>query len=622
MRSYLGLIYAVIVFLPALIYVYLLTMSLFVLGAAAWATLILFVELARLSGKPLRNQEAIVILWGSGFVTMLFIPITMLIYALYFRHSPAAQASNLVNVAPTWFAPSADSPVWLTRTLLSQEWLIPISVVVITILLTVASNVCLGFIGSQIYIKEEKLPFPGASAVADGCATLVSRDREKMRILSFATVIAMIFALLVYGIPFISWAYGQPFQPIPIPWVDFNTFVHLYIPGASFGIATDLVTIALGLIVPFGVSIAMVAGAFGFYFIGNSLLVQYHLTEFSVEWRYGLSIALSWQRSLLFAWLSPIIGLAAAAGIVPLMTRPQILVKAFRALGASSSGGPRLWTVLGGFLVAAIGSSVLVSYLVPGFPFPILVLLVAGWSLLFLQIGSRAIGVTALNVDVPSVPGAQPFTSALSPAYFFFKGSGYAGVDIYFAPLAIENSYGGSYWVNFLKSSEVLHTSPTSFMKAVLAAVPLGLVMSLVYVSEFWKIAPIPSAVYPGTLAYWPTFSVLQAAWASGTFSPINVTWLVAAFAVSAVLDVIFRVAGFPISMIAVATGAINPFPVTFAIFLGAVIGKILQLAFGKERWSRYNVTVFVGFLLGEGIIVAVSAGIAIILRGMWILPY
>jgi hypothetical protein len=444
-----------------------------------------------------------------------------------------------------------------------------------------------------------------------------------MRILSFATVVAMILALLIYGIPFVSWAYGQPFQPVPIPWIDYNYFVHLFIPGASFGIATDLVTIALGLIVPFSVCIAMVASAFAFYFIGNSLLVQYHLTQFSVEWRFGLDIALSWQRSLLFAWLSPIIGLAAAAGIVPLLLRPNTLLRAFRALRvAPSTGGPRLWLVFGGFFIAAIGSALLVGFLVPGFPLPILILLVAGWSLLFLQIGSRAIGVTALNVDVPSIPGAQPFTQALSPVYFFYRASGYPGADVYFAPLAIETSYGGSYWVNFMKSAELLNCSPTSFVKAVLAAVPLGLIMSLIYVSEFWKIAPIPSAVYPGTLAYWPTFSVLQSAWASGTFSPINVVWLLGAFAVSTALDIVFRIARLPVSMIAVATGAINPFPVTFAIFLGGLVGKIFQLVLGKERWSRYNVTIFVGFLLGEGIVVAISAGIAIILRGMWILPY
>jgi len=614
-RSLAGILYAGVVLLPAVLWLYFSTGSLIVASTAMYTTALLFGELARLS-KPLTKQELFIIMYGGTVAAGEFLITAGFVFSAYFRSSPIAAQFGLTEAIPNWLVPPLTSPAITQRNLMHPDWILPIIVVTSGVLLAKICDVSLGFLARHLYIEVEELPFPMQQVEAQVCLTMAAKESKKIRIFTLSAIIAMAYAAILYALPFISYAIlGWPMVAIPQPWIDLNRLVGWILPGASFGVATGLTVFAMGFILPFNVIISMFIGSVSFYFVGNTLLVNWGLFT---EWFPGMSVSDAWTRSVLGFWASPMIGLIIAAAILPLVRHPGNFVKTFRDLlkmptVAKRGGSISLKIIMALFLLTTLGSVLFVWMLVPGFRswVWVLILLSVGWTFIFTFASARAIGVTGMGP-------IAPYSPTLYVREASYIATGYTGVDIWFAPLVV--SSGGAFMCAVFKTAKLTNTNPIDYVKAYFIAFFIALIMGYIYVSAFWRIAPMPSALFP--CPFWPLTATIQSLFITRSLELFNPTLLIGAATVGSILFLIIEIGHLPLSLMGLALGPTLPIPFTVSYMIGAIAAKLMERRMGKE-WFQTNRTIIVaGIFTGVGLTVALSTAIALIARSMWALPY
>jgi hypothetical protein len=614
-RSIAGILYAGVVLLPAVLWLYFSTGSLIVASTAMYTTALLFGELARLS-KPLTKQELFIIMYGGTVAAGEFIITAGFVFNAYFRSSRIAAQFGLTEAIPTWLVPPLTSPAVTQRNLMHPDWILPIIVVTTGVLLAKICDVSLGFLARQLYIEVEELPFPMQQVEAQVCLTMAEKESNRIKIFTLSAVIAMAYAAILYALPFVSYAIlGWSMVAIPQPWIDLNRFIGWILPGASFGVATGLTVFSMGFILPFNVIVSMFVGSVGFYLVGNALLVKWGLFT---EWFPGMSVSDAWTRSVLGFWASPMIGLIIAAALLPLVRHPGNFVKTFRDLlkmptVAKREGSISLKLIMALFLLTTLGSVLLVWMLVPGFRswVWILILLSVGWTFIFTLASARAIGVTGMGP-------LAPYSSTLYAKEAAYIATGYAGADIWFAPLVV--SSGGSFMCAVFKTAKLTGTDPIDYVKAYFLAFFVALIMGYIYVSAFWSIAPMPSAVFP--CPFWPLQATIQSLFITRSLELFNPTFLIGAAMIGGILFLVVEIGHLPISLMGLALGPTLPIPYTVSYIIGAIAAKITERRMGKE-WFQANRTVIVaGIFTGVGLTVALSTAIALIVKSMWASPY
>jgi len=610
LRSFLGILYAAMVLQPAVIWIYFSTgQSPIVL--ATYASVFLFGEVAALFGKPLRKQEVFIFLVGCSSATSLFFP--LLIYNLYFRRHP--QIYNIKDMFPGWWAPSSDSPVWPLRTFIHPDWLAPILVSFVPIIGGIATNISLAFIMREIYIRQEKLPFPIYQVQADLCSTLSEREESRSRIFLASAVISFAYGLVLYALPQISYAIlDVSIRVIPLPWVDLNYLSEVALPGASFGIATDPTIVLIGFLINPVVTLSIFVGAMAVYFFGNWVLVSQGLFT---EWHPGMSLQLAWQRSILRFWASPNIMLVVAAGLLPLVFGYKILIRSFKSLAKIRASRTRLsLNILLVLYFAGTLSSVAVAYLlVPDFPVWVLLMLSAGWTFMLNLFSARSVGTTGIPINIPYVREGAILTS------------GYQKYDVWFAPivfpafpaLAPSLEPEGANWCGFLKVADLTSTHPMDLVKSILIAIPLGIIFSFIYTQMFWNIAQIPSALFP--TPFWDINVTMTTLFITRQISFFRPDWMAATLVLAVAIQCLTEFMHVPISLIGISVGAASPIANSIGILIGFLIGKLLGRFFGKEWFAKNKATIVVGALTGEGLAVAFSAGVAMIFESLWVRP-
>jgi hypothetical protein len=608
-RSVLGLLYAAIVIEPAVIWVYLATGNL-ILSAAVYASILVFSELSALSGKSLTKQEILVFLLGSSAIGIGVSFGPGLIYSLYFRRHSLVELYGITNLIPDWVSPSVTSPVWDMRTFLNADWLLPIGLSLILIPLSIFVNLSLGFLTHELYVENENLPFPLQQVGAQLCSTLAERNRSKLRIFMLSTVIAMFYGVFLYMIPQISAAVlNASLQIIPLPWIDLNNYVEFVFPGGSFGIATDLVVIAMGLILPIKVIASVFIGSFAVYFVGNGILAQMGLFT---DWSPGMSLQNAWQRSILHFWAGPNIALAIAAGVLPLVFHPKLLVDAFRGLlkipVTMKRGSLSLKIILTLFFAGSLCYTIIAAILVPDFPLWIFLFLNVGWVFIINLIVARAIGVTGISFNIPYVREGLILVSGYPATKY----------DAWFAPVL--GGSGGADWCANFKTADLTNTWPMDLVKGTIFALVVGLVFGFIYTQMFWTITPIPSSLFP--VPFWDINVTMTTLFLTRQLFILNPIWIGSTFIIGLVLQVLMDFAHLPISVIGIAAGTASPIANSAGMFLGLVIGEFLGRYFGKKWIEENKATIFAGILSGEGLIVAFGAAIAMIFKAIWIKPF
>ncbi len=624
-RTALVIFYGAFILMPANIYLQLVAGQTLA-GPISFIALILWVELSRLTDNPLSKAEAFIVYSVSAIAATQPLFYRYALFPAYFRRSAQAKQfltelvdpetgmkviKSFAELAPTWWVPSEE--VISLRTFFHVAWILPIVIAILVWLFHFMADLSMAVIGRELFIKVEKLPFPFAHPTAEACKALTEHDPERIKTFTVAGVVGTVWGTLVYW-PVVM---GKKIVNYPIPWADLNRRVHALLPGASFGVGTDILAFTGGLIVPWRVVVSMLVGALGVQFVGNYLMVRFGYFERFVE---GMNIATT-RVNEIDVWASPLIGAMVAAGVLHIVSNPKALVRAFKGLaGTRKTAGraetlPLFWLLVI-FFGAVGGCVVLFRILVPDFPLWFIAPFAILWSFVLSLIQIRAVGTTGFRVDPPYV------REGLIIGYD--KVIGYKNPHVWFAPWPV--SLWSSGWVQSFKVADLVRCRPRDFVKAAAMAYPVGMLANFVYMSIFWKIAPIPSSTYPFSGIWLPRQTRFLCGLMSTTLETggeaaeaarkmFRLDWIVYTFLIFTAIHLVNeyvlskfgdKAKGFRPSLIGLAVGMWMPIPFAVSIFIGGLVARGVA-----AKWARRLLLAFVPlglFLRGEGAILAFIA--------------
>ena len=608
--SMMAILYTIVVFIPAAGYLDLMLGGAMALPVS-WFVLILWVELGRVLGRPVSKQEATMVYIMSA--TSVFIQ-NALIYRVFFRDSPIVNFFGIADEIPPWWVPPAETAIGTLRTFLHPAWVIPISLNIIDMVFWAMAFWAMAIFGRKLFMETEELPFPIEQMNARAILTLTEeRKEEDLHILYAAGTLGFIYGFVLYVYPFVmqSWT-GTSLAIIPIPWFDLTPNLSPIIPGAILGVATDLMPVATGLILPAKVIFGILIGSFGIWFFGNWISVNYDISLTS-WWTPGMSMSLAIQRSTMYFWASIIIGIGLGAGLGPVLRNLPVLLRRGGGKGKGrleETFSMKMWVLLP--MIASYAVSVaLYVILVPDFPIMYTLPFLIGFPILLALTEGRMLGTTGVT-----------YSAQVQNVYrLFIFSTGYPRADVWFVPWPWLTGIGPQ--LSSLKVCQLTDTSAKSLIKTYWIFLPVSMFFGLIFAELFWNIAPIPSARYPGASMIWPINATYEALWMKGRqLGLFRLDWLLIALAVSIVMAVALDLAKSPISFIAVAAGTVvyPPYAVTYTI--GFIIRAVFWKLVGKDYFESKNQLVAAGIMLGEVIAVAAGVAIALVITSVWTLPF
>ena len=203
-RTLLVVFYGAFILMPANIYMQLVSGQ-NLAGPISFITLILWVEGAKLARRPLNSAEAFIVYAISGVAASQMMFYIYGILPAYFKTSDIANAftttiggetKTFSDIAPKWWVPSKE--VVALRTFFHVDWMLPLGMVFLVWLMHFAADISMAVVGRELFIKQEKLPFPWAQPCADACNTLTEDRPEKRKVFTIAGLIGTIWGLVVY----------------------------------------------------------------------------------------------------------------------------------------------------------------------------------------------------------------------------------------------------------------------------------------------------------------------------------------------------------------------------------------------------------------------------------------
>lgn len=671
-RTWPVILYGAMVLMPANIYL-LLVAGQSLIGPISFIALILWVEMVRLSRRPLTTPEAFIVYSVSAVAAGQLLFYLYAIHPAYFRISEVAnsemfsfidpktgESTTFAEAAPTWWAPPAE--VVRQRTFLHRAWLLPIGVGIASWFFHLLADLSMGVLGYYLFVKVEKLPFPFAHPPAEACKAMTRGRPEAKKVFTITGLIGTVWGLVIY----LPLTLGKRITDYPIPWADFNRPLHSTLRGASFGIATDILAFCGGFIIPFRVIISMVIGAMTIQFFGNAwatgglgeflgldpamypMLSGIARPELIPESGPIPQTAYYFQRFVtgmgikemmpnqIFVWMPVIIGTMVAAGLLQIISSPRDLARSIVALKSSSRGMTEertlpLRALLLTFVISVAGATALFTILVRvvsghDFPWYYVAPFAMIWSLLFSLIDIRAIGTTGFRIEPPYV--RQGMIIAMKPKQ----------IDVWFAPWPI--ALGASNWVQNFKTGELTGCTPRSLILAKLIAYPVGMLASLLFMSIFWSIAPIPSAQYPYTTVTLPVWANQFCIWISASLSYsgvqeltettesiigqiFNLRWMIGAAGVMTVVFLIGKILPrYRLSLIGLAVGCVMPLPFAISLLIGGLAALWIRRRTGTEWFGRNRNIIVGGLAVGEGVVIGLMAAIAALKSSLIALPY
>jgi len=628
-KTVVGAFFVGLVMMPASIYISLFSGA--GMGPAAqWVTIILFAELARRSISTLKKQEMYVLyhvaaaLTGGGIFSGL-------IWNQYMRQSREAAAFGVAQGMPNWAAPAADSAAVLTRHLWDAQWLPAIGLVLVGAVLYRLNMFGLGYALFRVTSDVERLPFPMAPVAAEGATALAeSPDRKvswRWRVFSVGTMLGAGFGILYIGIPAVTGlVLAKPLFLFPIPWVDFTGSVESILPAATVNISFDAGSIIWGMVLPFWMVIGQFAMCILTAVVANPILQHLGLLP---TWKRGMGIISTMVANGFDFWMSIWIGAALSVAVIGIwqlikvfrkkkageMTENEMLTgkrsAAAREQGAKKPPKGRgdfpIWVAVVLFFVSTTGYVWLCHYLVPKFPLLLLIFFGFIWTPLTSYISARMIGLTGNGVGFPFVREGS------------FMLSGYKGVDVWFAPIPL-NDYG---WVAaWLKQTELTKTSFISIIKAELLLLPINAIFSFAYWAFFWFLSAIPSYLYPFAQKMWPFNAINSSLFMTATMEgrswlleALKPAWMSVGFAGGLGLYGLIGFLKWPLFVFYGAmTGIASTPDGPLLMITGALLSRFyFEKRFGEERWRKWTPVLGAGFAAGVGLIGMLAVGLIMV---------
>lgn len=599
-------------------------------GGLVWVVVLLMMWMASIYGKPLTRQELYVIREAAWTVAYAAGPIsfTSLIYNVWFAESPVAKLFRVEKYLPYWFAPQ--NPLirqQVIRTFFHLDWLPAIGFSILFWAMNVVIGLTLGVFLYRLYVVEEKLPFPMDRVEVEVITQLEVREPMRMRTLIAGAFFGFIYSFIAYGIPVITAnVLGVRIEVIPVPWIDLTRAFEKILPGAMVGISTSPIDYMLGFILPLDrhiVLIAAFATSLVVSLIGNPWVV-WHYPELIPEWvnfPVGMSLTDILLWSNMYIWFSVSIGLALSVFISQLVGGWRRLARTFKGLlrvrGVEVAGILSLWKILAIYLVLTIAWLLIVSQvMIPGFPLPGLIFLIVVWPIVSGIVTTRVRGETGFWLDIPYLREGILMASMVAADIPIYSE---LGMYPWFTPMTPAN---GSGWARAFYVCDGIKLKFSSYVKAViLVATPLTILFSLLYTELVWRISPVPSSMFPYAQVYWPINAAQSSLWYTRLTHGFRPELMVYSLIAGVALWVCSSIVHMPLLIIGVAMGA-TALPTPLAWFIGLVLFKLLARRVGAERLRSYALMFTGGLSIGLAIAITISAGIVMVAKSIWILPY
>jgi hypothetical protein len=471
----------------------------------------------------------------------------------------------------------------------------------------------------------------GITALAEG-----NEDEKgwRWRCFSIGGVIGMLFGFVYLGVPAITGAlFAHPIQIIPLPWIDFTHIISTeeFLPAVPVNIVLDLGIILIGMVLPFW---AVVGGFLG-------LLVNWTLNPFLFRagmlpsWQPGMKVVDTLYSNHIDFYLSFGIGLALAIFCISVWSagRPLLAMilgrRSAKPAGASASepsgrfqsirqilqrnkdrGDISVVIALGIYLFSTISYILVANWLVPGFPWKFFLGFAFLYTPIISYVNAKLEGLVGQTVQIPMVREA---------AYIF---SGYKGATIWFAPIPM-NDYGAA--TRNFRVMELTGTRVSDVIKIELLTVPILVVTSLLFCEMIWRLAPIPSEVYPFTQEVWDLqarmFALQVTATTEGSspfLEAIKFKIIGAGLGAGMIGFIVLGLLNLPTFLIFGAVrglGQTSPGNIVLEM-IGALIGRFyLQRRFGAKKFKQYIAVLFAGYSAGVGLIAMAAIAIALLVK-------
>ncbi|MGQ9514553.1 MAG: hypothetical protein ACUVTL_05830 [Thermoproteota archaeon] len=627
-RSMLALLFSLILVEPMMIYSYLITgVTLPIqIGWWPWIVILVWSEISRFMGSPLKKQELFIILafqWIASFYSLFFLEP---IQNMYRSYSAEAQALGVTQHIPRWWVPSMKDAEKLMNerwVYLDPAWTMPIIVNILFLAFNVAATISVGYLTYTVYVQMQKLDFPLASAQAGAVLILAEREPSGTRFFMVAALLGIVGNLFTSFLPFMLGPYlssgGLELSSsiVATQTFDMTPYLAHLLPGVAFAFTLNGPMFAAGIILPVWVTVTQFIGAFTYYGIGTYLITAMKLwpeeSPYNVSWTLPMIV----ERSQIYLYISTTLGLSLAAIIVPLVVHWRKLIGTFRIAPNAEVKGPPFRIILGTFLCASMGSVLLINYLT-GFPIWMLAIFVIGGSFFASFLSANSAGITLAGFSINWLP-----------QYMIFS-TNWPDRSVWFAPISIYA--GGADIAMAFKQADILEAGHREYVKTYIMLIILGVVCSLIFISYLWSVSPIPSGAYPATVIIWPIEASLWARqqvwlWTGYIFKPDKVA---ASFLIGTIVylvsDFLLHKPGILISFIAGTMPSVGIVG-SASQLIGSIFGRIVFKPLVRERREMETLMIrapqiYMGISVGWGLMETMRVLLIMMGKAMWLLPY
>ena len=596
--------------------------------AAAWVTLIIFSEVSRRAMRAMSKQELVILLAVAGAMAGGG-PIAQLVWRQYFVQSEAVRDVGLLGKFPSWFCPQPGSDAIVGRNLFHSAWLVPIFLVFFMHVIGRISSYTLGYFFFRVTSDVERLPFPFAGINAQGSMALAESGEKKAtwkwKMFSLGAMIGLAFATVQIGIPLVTGTLlTKPIQVIPLPWFDSTVLTESLLPATPTGIAIDLGLVIVGMVVPFW-AVVGTGAAILLTLVMDPILYR---TGVLARWQPGMdTVATTFNNSIDF-WMSFTLGVTAAIALISLYQTIRDIVRKTRDLKTEriniwetpkGRGDFAPWIAVGIYSVCSALIVWVCHRLVPGFPVIFLLFFTFIYTPLVSYINARIIGIVGHNIEIPFVREA---------AYIL---SGYKGVEIWLAPVPVEN-FGAR--AQDFRAQELTGTNFWSYVKADCLIVPLSFLLSFVFWAFIWHSGAIPSDLYPYAQKMWDltaknTVLLYSATLDTGGAKPLfyqalHLPVIGGAFGFSIIAFGLLSAFSLPVMAIYGFVQGVGSMPHGFVpLVIGAIIGRFyLQRKFGQKRVLEVMPVIAAGYGTGAGLVALIGVAINLIVNAVSSSPF
>jgi hypothetical protein len=644
-KTIIGILFVSFIMLPGALYLGLVSGQ-SIGSASEWVTIVLFAEVARRSFIPLKRQEIYVLFYVasalSGLNGDLGIsggPFGGLIWNGYLHLAPQATGTSITingvqttisRAVPLWVVPPEESQVWVRRTFFDRAWLTPIGLMLLGSVLDRISWITGGYALFRLTSDVERLPFPMAPVSAAGATALAEAGSKeeswRWRVFSIGAMMGLIFGFFYLGIPIFTGAIlPQPLMLIKLPFIDLTPNTEGILPGAAVSISGDLTHVLTGFVLPLPVVLGAFVSSVCSQIVVNPILQR---TGHLPTWRPGANAIYTKFATSLDLWMSVDIGLKIGVAIIGIGMAIAILRRymmdrgrpAHRSFAPPPGRGDFNWQLAIGAFFLCQAVYVFVGHeLVP--KFSLLVLLFFGflYTPMMSYVSARLWGLAGRGVGLPYLKEA------------IFIKSGYKGIDIWFAPTAL-NDYGWA--AQRFREVELTGTKFTSIFKAEAFMLPVLLLASFVFWAFFWYTSAIPSSQFPYAQMFWPLHVTYRVLWMSATagesealkqfLGAIRPVVIIPSAIGGVLLYLLMSAARVPVLFYYGLVGGVGDFiHASVPNLIGALLGKYyFAKRFGLHEWHRYAPVLLAGFSCGMGLIAMVAIAMGLITKSVSFLPF